>query len=376
MIILNRFFCLTLLIFMAMGCSPNDKTTESVEHKDSDLSARKVKMTKDQFLEKVRGAGGGVDFIFPPEKFENQCHASTIVSLDDGSLIAAWFWGSKEGNSDVGIWMSRFHDNEWGEIYEAARVMDAPHWNPVLFRDPDRGIFLFFKVGPKIPTWRTFWMRSRDGGVNWTKPEELVPGDKGGRGPVKNKPIILSDGSWLAPASTEKDGWNAFADRSEDGGETWIRSENFDMSDEIFSGKGAIQPTFWESDPGHVHALLRTQSGVMARVDSEDYGRTWSKAYAAGLPNNNSGIDALGLEDGKVLLVYNPVSENWGPRHPLNLALSRDNGQTWEDLVSLESEEGEFSYPSIVRTPEGVAIVYTWKRKSIRCWRIPLPAIE
>jgi predicted neuraminidase len=245
-----------------------------------------------------------------------------------------------------------------------------------LFRDPERGLYLFFKAGPEIPFWQTFWMHSDDDGMTWSEPVELVPGDKGGRGPVKNKPIILSDGSWLAPASTEYQAWNAFSDRSEDGGITWTRSENIDLSDQVFKGKGAIQPTFWESAPGQVHALMRTQAGVIARADSGDYGRSWSAAFDSGLPNNNSGIDALKLEDGRILLVYNPVSVNWGHRYPLNLAVSSDNGVTWKDLVSLETEEGEFSYPSIVRTPEGVAITYTWRRDSVKCWRIPIEALN
>lgn len=358
------------------GCVAPEDSPDAAEEPDTEYTLPEVSMSTDEFLEKIETGGGGVDFVFVPEEYDNQCHASTIAVLEDGSLISAWYWGSEEGKSDVGIWMSRYIDGTWREIEKAARVMDAAHWNPVLFRDPDRGLFLFFKAGPEIPFWQTFWMFSDDGGNTWNEPVELVSGDKGGWGPVKNKPIILSDGAWLAPASTEHQAWNAFSDRSEDGGKTWSRSEDIDLSDEGFRGMGAIQPTFWESEPGNVHALMRTQAGMTARADSEDYGRSWSKAYSSGLPNNNSGIDLLKLEDGRILLVYNPVPENWGPRYPLNLAVSNDNGETWKDLVSLETEEGEFSYPSIIRTPKGVAIVYTWKRDSVKCWRIPLEALN
>ena len=43
-----------------------------------------------------------------------------------------------------------------------------------------------------------------------------MPGDRGGRGPVKNKVIVLSDGTWLAGASLEPDAWDVFVDRSGD----------------------------------------------------------------------------------------------------------------------------------------------------------------
>ncbi len=374
-----KFYFLIGLLTVTMlfsGCVPPAETPETAAEAEAEYTLPEVQMTTEAFIEKVEAAGGGTEFVFQPEDFENECHASTIAAMEDGSLVSAWFWGSKEGQSDVGIWMSRYIDGRWEDIRKAARVMDAAHWNPVLFRNPHSGVYLFFKAGPKIPFWQTFWMRSEDGGKTWSEPVELVPGDEGGRGPVKNKPILLSDGSWLAPASTEYQAWKPFADRSEDGGKTWTRSDDIDMSDDVFKGKGAIQPTFWESEPGMVHTLMRTQSGVIARADSEDYGRTWSKAYDSGLPNNNSGIDALKLEDGRILLVYNPVPENWGHRYPLNLAVSSDNGKTWSDLVSLETEEGEFSYPSIVETPQGIAITYTWKRDSVKCWRIPMDALN
>jgi len=60
--------------------------------------------------------------------------------------------------------------------------------------------------------------RSLDASV-WSQPGELVPGDIGGRGPVKNKLIKLQNGDWLAPASIETNTlWVCFVDRSSDQG--------------------------------------------------------------------------------------------------------------------------------------------------------------
>jgi predicted neuraminidase len=100
---------------------------------------------------------------------------------------------------------------------------------------------------------------------------------------------------------------------------------------------------------------------------------------ATELPNNNSGIDALRLDDGRVLLVYNPVGKNWGARTPLDLAVSVDNGMTWRTVAHLEDDpdqDSEYSYPAIVRTTDGIAICYTWQRERIRCWQIPLAALD
>jgi hypothetical protein len=71
-----------------------------------------------------------------------------------------------------------------------------PHWNPVLFHDQARSrVLLYFKVGWNIKSWETFVTESTDDGGTWSEPVELVPGDHGGRGPVKNKLIVLADGA-------------------------------------------------------------------------------------------------------------------------------------------------------------------------------------
>ena len=335
----------------------------------------KALMNPEAFEKRVVEAGGRVDFVFEDDRPFAECHASTVVETGEGTLSCAWFGGTEEKDPDVGIWLAHFADGQWSRCTAAAKVKESAHWNPVLFRDPKRGLYLFFKVGDDVPIWQTYWMQSEDAGQTWSQAAELVPGDIGGRGPVKNKAIILSDGTWLAPASTELDGWKPFADRSTNGGVSWERSADFAIDTKLIPGKGAIQPTFWESKPGTVHALLRTCGQGIARTDSTDGGRTWDPLRRSGLPNNNSGVDALGLEDGRVLLVYNPVEKNWGPRSPLTLAVSRDNGNTWTNVADLENEEGEYSYPAIVCTASGVCITYTWKRERVRCWQIPLTAI-
>lgn len=74
---------------------------------------------------------------------------------------------------------------------------------------------------------------------------------------------------------------------------------------------GVIQPTLWESSPGHIHMLLRSTRGAIFRSDSIDYGATWSVARATSLPNNNSGIDLVSMQDGTLILALNLVNGNW-----------------------------------------------------------------
>jgi len=336
-------------------------------------------LSPEDLVSKIESAGGGVRFVFGEERPFAQCHASTIVQAANGDLLCAWFGGTKESADDVAIWLARYADGAWEKPERAAKVNETAHWNPVLFRDADDALYLFFKVGPDIDFWQTYWKKSDDNGETWTEPVELVPGDEGGRGPVRSKPIILSDGTWLAGASTEHRRWEPFADRSADKGATWERSENFAVDRKTLGSRDAIQPTVWESKSGHVHALLRTKSGKVWRVDSEDGGKTWSDVRATELPNPNSGIDVEKLGDGRLLLVYNPTGRNWGPRTPLDVAVSDDNGESWTTWARLEDDanlRAEYSYPAIARTNDGVAISYTWNRDRVRVWRIPMAVIE
>jgi predicted neuraminidase len=327
-----------------------------------------------EFEKSCEAAGGRVDFVFGKDRPFKSCHASTLVQAPNGDLLCAWFGGTEESHPDVAIWMSRFSEGKWSKPFRAAKVMEQAHWNPVLFRDADN-VILFFKVGVDVPNWRTYWQTSKDNGATWSEAVELVPGDVGGRGPVKNKPIVLSDGTWVAPASVEtKERWDPFADRSEDKGKTWTRTEFWPIDKATLTGIGAIQPTFWEDAPGKVHALMRTGAGRVWRSDSEDGGKTWAPVHATDLPNNNSGLDLVRLEDGRLVLLYNPVGENWGSRTPLDLAVSTDNGATWKTIAHLEDnpdKKSEYSYPSIIATKEGVALSYTWLRDRVRCWQIP-----
>ena len=309
-------------------------------------------------------------FVFTDAPFA-ECHASTLARTPTG-WAAAWFGGTHEKHPDVGIWLSRrVESGPWSAPERVAKIDGSAHWNPVLFCDPSGTLHLWFKTGPKIPHWKTFTQTSTDGGATWSAARELAPGDEsGGRGPVKNKPILLSDGAWLAGASSEQGSWEAFFDRSEDNGHIWTRTPNLERT-ALGERHGCIQPTLWESSPGVVHALVRSSCGFLPRTDSTDGGRTWSPLYDSGLPSNNSGVDLARLPDGTLALIYNPVASDWGARSPLRISLSSDNGKTWPDSIDLEVEPGgEFSYPAIVAVGESeLAVSYTWKRRRIGFWR-------
>ncbi len=299
------------------------------------------------------------------KKPTNGCHASTVLPLDDGTVIAAWFGGTDEGESDVNIYTSvRNKQGEWSTPVMVTADLNTAHWNPVLFQKNDGSIILFFKVGTEIKLWQTYFSVSVDGKA-WSEPKELVAGDNGnGRGPVKKKPVKLKNGTVLAGASDENsDIWRAFIDISEDDGVTWKRSDYIKGFDRDGKEIPMIQPTIWQDSLENVHFLARTKVGEIYRSDSSDNGKTWCNAYPTGLPNNHSGIDLDIDINGKIYLVYTPKSKPI--RTPLVLALSEDNGKTFKTIKIFEFMPGEFSYPAIKIKNNKAYITYTYNREYI-----------
>lgn len=314
-------------------------------------------------------------YVFAENEFFPSCHASTVLPLGNGDILTACFGGTYEKHDDVVIYARRITDTKTYAPIRICAIENTPHWNPVLHRHHNGRIVLYFKVGKEITSWRTYFCESFDNGRSFSEPRELIPeSTEGSRGPVKNKPITLSDGAIAAPSSSETETtWSAFADLSYDDGKTWEMHNlpGYIMNAHIENGmktqetNGVIQPTLWQDADGELHMLLRSTWGYIYRSDSSDNGKTWCDAYEIDMPNNNSGIDLDRTEDGIIALVMNPVCGNWSERTPLVIKLSEDNGETFYDAYTLESEPGEFSYPAVVAVGDTLHVTYTWNRKNI-----------
>jgi len=306
------------------------------------------------------------EFVYDKAPFK-ECHASTVAETANG-LVASWFGGTKEKNEDVEIWISRKTGKIWTDPVSVANGIQNdnlryPCWNPVLFQVPDGPLQLYYKVGPSPSEWWGLMIESNDNGLTWGKPSKLPDGILG---PIKNKPILLSNGTLISPTSTEHDGWRIHFEFSDDLGKTWT------MGDAINDGKkyNAIQPSILIHPNGELQIMARSKEISVLTAKSSDNGKSWTDLKPSGLPNPNSGTDAQTLKDGRHLLVYNHVGKNpnkWGgKRSPLNVAVSND-GENWEAALVLEDQPGEYSYPSLIQSEDGmVHIVYTWKREKVK----------
>jgi predicted neuraminidase len=322
------------------------------------------------------------EFIFTSAPFPS-AHASTIVELPNGDLLSAWFGGTAEGAPDTAIWASRRsanQANQWSAPYLLVREPNIACWNPVLFHSADGKLWLYYKFGPNARTWTGARLVSTDEALTWSKPDHLPAGLLG---PIKDKPLVLSNGTIVSGTSVESySSWAVWIDRSTDNGKTWTKIGPITVPSQPVPSpqsqpnqaehvSGIIQPTIVPLGNKHLRLYARSTSdiGRICVADSFDDGLSWTQAHPTDLPNPNSGIDAVGLRDGRVVLIYNNTTQG---RTPLNLAVSAD-GEHFKIFATLEDQPGEYSYPAIIQGKAGeLDITYTWNRKRIRFATVPL----
>ena len=306
------------------------------------------------------------EFLYEKAPFPS-CHSATIAETPTG-LVAAYFGGTKERHPDVEIYISRKVNGIWLAPVSAANGIQSdklrlPTWNPVLYQVPGGDLLLFYKIGPKPSEWWGLMRTSKDGGITWSDAKKLPDGYIG---PVKNKPVLLSNGNLFNPSSKEGDGWKVHFEVTNDNGQNWRT-----VGPIAGNGLDAIQPSILDHGKGKLQILARSKNRALVESWSADNGETWSPLAKTTLPNNNSGTDAVTMEDGRHVLVYNhvlpPGDLAKGPRTPLNVAISKD-GKTWYAALILEdSPISQYSYPAVIPTSDGMLhFIYTWRRQKIK----------
>lgn len=301
------------------------------------------------------------EMIFSNPPFAS-VHASTITELSNHDMMAAWFGGPDEGDPTVCIWTAVLSGGVWSKPVMVANGKEANDkqyacWNPVLFLDASKKLFLYYKAGPSPSEWWGMVKTSNDNGKTWSAAKRLPDGFLG---PIKDKPVQIKNGEILYPSSNEVKGtrvWTIHLEISDKNSANW---KKININCDTFN---VIQPTILIHPGNRLQMLCRSRERAIVQTWSDDNGRTWSPLTKTSLTNPNSGIDAVTTKKGAHVLVYNPFPG----RGVLRIAVSSD-GITWKDVHELENHQGsEFSYPAIIQSLDGkLHITYTHERKNIR----------
>ena len=318
--------------------------------------------------------------INPPQGVR-MVHVASLTECPVGNLVMVWYGGRTECAPDVRIFLARsgLWDNAWSPpeaILSGERVGKAlghpvkSLGNAILLAGHDGTLRLLF-TSISMGRWsgcRLVTCVSRDAGKTWTNMQPLrISPFFNLSDVVRNRPVSLIGGGWCVPIYHELT--CKFPEI------LWLDDRGGILSyskTRIAGGHTASQPSLVPLDERRAIVLLRSVSDTRKVCVSRtsDGGMTWTPPEATELPNPDSGICAIGLSDGRIMLAFNDSSE---VRTPLSLATSSDEGRTWKRIAVLESEPGAtFSYPYLMRGSDGLirlAYTYTWEpreRKEIR----------
>jgi predicted neuraminidase len=295
-------------------------------------------------------------------------HASSIAEAANGDLLVTWYGGSYESADDEALFLARRKKGErtWEQPRMLLRNPAAPVGNAVVFVDSRKRLWIVWgRMEARQPLLaHTGWERTRllfriseDNGYTWSE-DKLFPMDTTGWLP-RNLPIQLNTGELVLPLSDERNNRDlSFFVITKDAGATWVRSENVPNA----QSQGE-QPTLAPRTDGSLLAFLRTGPRLL-QTESFDRGMTWSPAKRTDFKNPDAAICLRALRNGNLVLAWNNQERG---RSPLHIARSTDSGHTWSDPLMLESNPGEYSYPSVFQSSDGlIHVVYTYRRYSIK----------
>lgn len=367
---------------------------------------------------------GRFDAYLPSPCIQN--HAANLAFLPDGTLTCVWFGGTMEGMGDISIYMSRLVPGatQWSQPEKMSDDPAKSEQNPLIFNAPGGDVWLLYtsqtsgNQDGSVVKCRI----STDGGRTFGEVRVLcdIPGT------FVRQPIVVNGAStWLLPVfrciGLPGERWTGDADTagvliSRDAGKSWAMTE---VPDSI----GAVHMNIVPLPDGEFVAFYRNRFAESVRSSRSRDGESWSAPEPIDLPNNNSSIQAVKLENGTIAMVYNhcnasmsdarrlslydeiegdepaaPVASApserrkaiWGvPRAPLSLAFSTDGGRSFPHRIDLDTGDGyclsnnskdavnrEFSYPSITQGADGtVHVAYTYYRRAIKYVRLSPDAL-
>jgi predicted neuraminidase len=312
-------------------------------------------------------------------------HSPAITEMRDGTLLAVWFGGTREGARDVALYASTLDPktNEWSAapaiVTQDETARETLRYikrigNPALYTDA-RGRTWLFYVTVSIGGWSLSQINFKttdDGAQSWTRAKQLqlVPFFNGGT-LVKGQPLVYTDGTIALPVYRDYGDLTGFPElvRLDETGEV------LDKTRIAWGRRAGIQPSIVPLAARRALCFLRDTSGARRRVlltKTDDAGASWATPAATDLPNPDSALMALRLADGTILLVFNNTTLGRGT---LALARSNDEGASWRIVHTFEDETKpdvngtppEFSYPCLIQTRGGaIHLLYTWRRKKIK----------
>ena len=298
-----------------------------------------------------------------------------MIRLKNGDLLLAYGrWNKGQSDFDTAeVWCKTSADG--GKTWGNDRVL-VPNegklttFSVSLLRLKTGDVLISYVVKDSREDCNVFFRTSTDDCKTWSSRRKFeMPSGYSGYTGINNARLIqLKNGRILAPAwdvgFAESRVMLGFTLYSDDNGATWRKSADVDMRTLDPNDKvGSQEPGVIELKDGRVLMLIRNSFGCIAKSYSSDHGETWSKPEL--IPELEAPVAPSSInripKTGDLLLIWN---RNKKERRPLNSAISRDEGKTWENIRVVDDGDGRpwpgFAYTSITPVDDNIILTY-WR---------------
>jgi len=197
---------------------------------------------------------------------------------------------------------------------------------------------------------------STDEAQTWSEPIPCISDQKGYFTINNNRVIVLNNGRLLMPVSRHQRNNEPFNYKgtsmcyiSDDNGVTWKSSKTVPNPNNVLTQ----EPGVIALKNGKIMMLMRTEENVQYMSLSKDSGMTWTPIAPTTIssPLSPASISRIPLT-GDLMLVWNdnngstPATKT--RRTPFNIALSKDDGNTWMPPKTIENNpDGSYCYTAI-----------------------------
>ncbi len=309
--------------------------------------------------------------LCPATKDSPRNSEADIIELKNGSLLLAYtgFCGGGSDDFSPARILGKISEDggkSWSSSFTIQKNIARQNiMSASLLRLDSREIALFYGHKNSYTDLKHYMRKSFDEGKSWSCAVCVTP--QSGYNVINNARMIqLSSGRLLAPIcytpDIDRPDWHVISTCffSDDNGKTWEKSKtNLNLPK-----RGADEPGLVELKDGSVLMIIRTYLGRIYKSYSFDNGLTWSRPKPMDLVSPGSPATVKRIPStGDLLIVWNnnyePDTVGAGARTPLTVAISKDEGETWENFKNLESSARyRYAYTSITFVEKKVLFTY------------------
>lgn len=306
--------------------------------------------------------------LLPPGPNNPRNSEGDFIELKDGRVLFVYSHFYSGGGDHSAAHLAGRYSSDGGRTWTKEDVIVVPNegdWNVMsvsLLRLASGKIGLFYLRKNSLTDCRACMRISTDEAQSWSEPKSMID-DQVGYYVLNNDRVVqLKGGRLIAPVALhnlpqyDKPDWagTIMCYLSDDEGVTWHRSKDQLVGKSPTGQRITLQePGVVELKDGRLMMFCRTRSGCQYISFSDDGGERWSAFEPSNIisPCSPATIERIPSTDG-LLLVWNNHENvdaaRRGKRTPFNVAVSRDEGRTWEKVKMLEDDpNGWYCYTAV-----------------------------